>query len=325
MPPLNLAQIRVIDPILTTVAHGFTNPLPGVANFIAPRVPVLTRAGKVMVFGKESFAITNTKRAPATNIKRLMPNFGTENYSVEQDALGAEIPYEFLEEAAATAVLNGIPMNLQQMALNAAMSSLDLNWENEVLSLVTRAEQFEPILTSVPSTKINTPDFDLLKLILAAKEAVRSQSAVYPNSMVVGPKVFSAMQQITAVRETIKYQQRWAATVADLSTYFGLSRGIRVAEGVKLDEAGNLIDIMGNDILLFYAPEQPVGLMNKGVPSFAYTYALEGYPVVTPFRADPDRRVIVADAIREQSVQITGIGTTGKAAAGYLFKDVLTA
>ena len=319
---LNLSQVRVIDPVLTRVAHGFTNPVPGVAAFIAPRVPVATRAGKIITFGKEQFAIINTKRSPATNIRRMFPTYGMGNYSVEQDALGAEIPFEHLEEAAAGTT--GIALNLQQMTLNAALASLDLNWENEVVTLVNDPAKFESALTSSPATKFDATGSDALKVIMAAKEAVRAQSAVYPNSMVIGPRVYAAMQQQTAIQEAIKYQGRWAANLADLATYFGLSRGVRVSEKVKLDANGNLVDLMGDNVLLFYAPEGNEGLTSNGVPSFAYTYALQGYPIVTPFRSDLDRRVLVADCIYEQSALITGIGATGKAAAAYLLTDTLT-
>ena len=319
---LNLSQVRIIDPVLTRVSHGFTNPVQGVADFIAPRVPVPTRAGKIIKFGKEQFAITNTKRSPATNIRRMFPNYSLDNYSTEQDALGAEIPFEHLEEAAAGSA--GIAMNLQMLALNSALASLDLNWENEVLSLVNNPAKFETGLTSVPATKFDATGSDALSVILAAKEAVRAQSAVYPNSMVIGPRVYSALQRQSSIQETIKYQGRFAANLDDLAVYFGLSRGVRVSEKVKLDANGNLVDLMGDNVLLFYAPEGNAGITSNGVPSFAYTYALQGYPIVTPFRADLDRRVMVADAIREQSVIITGMGATGKAGAAYLLTDTLT-
>lgn len=320
---LNLSQARIIDPVLSRLAHGYSNPVPGVAPFIAPAVPVPVRAGKVITFGKEQFAIINTRRAPATNIKRLNTAYGLDKYVVEQDALGAEIAFETMEEMANAG--NGISLNLQQLALNQTLNSLDLNWENEVVTLVNQASRYESALTSSPATKFDASGSDALAVITAAKEAVRAQCAVYPNSMVIGPRVYSALQLQTQIRESIKYQGRWAATLEDLATYFGLSRGVRVSEKVKLDSAGNMVDLMGDNVLLFYAP--PIvggGLESNGVPSFAYTYSLLGYPIVTPWRADLDRRVMVADVIREQSVQITGIGATGKAGAGYLLTDTLS-
>lgn len=320
---LNLSQTRLVDPILTRIVHGFTNPVPGVADFIAPRVPVVARAGQVVRFGKEQFALVNTKRAPATNIKRLFPSYTTDKYSVEQDALGAEIPFEHIEES--QNATHGVSLNLQQLALSQAMTTLDLNWENEVLMLVNDPTKFEAGLTGSPTTKFDAAGSDARAFITAAKEAVRSQSAVYPNSMVIGPRVFNALQQQQNITESLKFQGKWAATLEDLAVYFGMSRGVRISEKVKMDANGNLVDIMGDNILLFYAPpETPSALLSTGTPSFAYTYSLMGYPIVTPFRQDLDRRVIVADCIREQSVLITGMGATGKAGAGYLVTDALS-
>lgn len=316
---LDINKTRVIDPVLTRIAHGFTNPIPGVAEFIAPMVDVNTRSGKIIKFGKEQFAVLNTKRAPGTNIKRNFLYYSSDSYSLEQDALGAEIPYEHLEEVNTV----GLPIDLQQMALNSTLASLDLNWEDEVLGMVNNSSKYESGLTSTPSTKFDASGSDALAVITAAKEAVRAQSAVYPNSMVIGPRVYQALQLQSNIRESIKYQGRWAATTDDLAVYFGLSRGVRVAEKVKLNASGAMVDLMGDNVLLFYAPPNN-GLVNYGTPSFAYTYRLRNYPIVTPFRQDPDRRVIVADVIREAKAIITGMGATNKAAAGYLLTDTLT-
>jgi len=40
-----------VDPILTTIAQGFTLPEQNIANFIAPVVNTPTRSGRILRFG----------------------------------------------------------------------------------------------------------------------------------------------------------------------------------------------------------------------------------------------------------------------------------
>ena len=66
---MNLQQTYAgVDPILTTLAQGFMLPATNIANFIAPVVDTPTRAGRILRFGKEQFAINDFRRAYGTNI-----------------------------------------------------------------------------------------------------------------------------------------------------------------------------------------------------------------------------------------------------------------
>lgn len=324
---LNLKQIRVIDPLLTNLAHGYINPVPGVADFIAPPVPVSMRSGQVLQFGKNDFAIRESKRAPGAEISRSNPEYKPVLFSLYQDALGIEVPYEHIEEAGAA----NLPQ-LQQMALNQVLNQLMLSWEAEVIGLATNAANFETSLTSTPSVKWDAASGDPFKDVIAAKEAVRSQSAIYPNSMVLSPKVFHALQQNAKVREQFQPTSSRVVGLEDLAAYFGLSRGIRIAEKVKLNTDGSFADLMADSALLFYAPptnsvsglSPSNSMLSMGMPSFMYSYVHRNYPVVTPFRNDDDRRVVKSEVLYEHQAVITGIGMTGKAGAGYLLTDLLT-
>ncbi len=324
---LNLKQTRIIDPLLTNLAHGYINPIPGVADFIAPPVPVNQRAGQVIQFGKEDFAIRNTRRAPGADILRSNPSYKPVLFSLYQDALGIEVPYEHIEEAGAA----NLPQ-LQQIALTQVLNQLMLGWEAEVIDIATNPASFETSLTSSPSIKWDAATGDPFKDVIAAKEAVRSQSAVYPNSMVLSPTVFHALQQNAKIREQFQPTSSRVIGLEDLAAYFGLSRGIRVAEKVKLNADGSFADLMGDTALLFYAPPSNAAsslspsnsMLSAGMPSFMYSYVHRNYPVVTPMRNDDDRRVVKAEVLYEHQAVVTGIGMTGKAGAAYLLTNLLT-
>lgn len=323
---MNYSEIKLFDPVFTNLAHGYTSQRPSVADFISPRVPVPTRSGQIIKFGKEEFAVTDTKRAPGTNIMREGTSYTADKFMLSQDALAAEIPYEFVEES------NQVGLrNLQRLYLNKVLNKLMLGWEVEVLDLVTNPDNFETSLTSTVGNKWNAAS-DPQNDIFSAKEAVRAQSAVYPNSMVMGPAVYNALMTNDAIREQFKYTTAGSINLSMLAGYFDLSRGIRVSEQVK-EVDGGFVDIMPADaVLLFYAPPTvATGSLrgsavdaDMGTPSFCYTYTHQDYPQVTPYRQDPDRRVLVADVIHEHQAVITGIGQTGKAGAGYLLTNVLS-
>ena len=60
----------MIDPILTQIAQGYKN-AEGVATFFAPAVSMNVRAGRTLVFGKESFASQSFLRSPGSNIQKV--------------------------------------------------------------------------------------------------------------------------------------------------------------------------------------------------------------------------------------------------------------
>jgi hypothetical protein len=88
-----------VDPILTTLAQGFMLPETSIANFIAPVVDTPTRAGKILRFGKEAFAIQDYRRAYGTNIPAVQSRFDTDAYALEQEVIAWELPEETIENA----------------------------------------------------------------------------------------------------------------------------------------------------------------------------------------------------------------------------------
>jgi hypothetical protein len=92
---MNLNQTYAgVDPILTTLAQGFMLPATNIANFIAPVVDTPTRAGRILRFGKEQFAIGDYRRAYGTNIPYVQSRYDSEPYALEQEVVAWELPEE---------------------------------------------------------------------------------------------------------------------------------------------------------------------------------------------------------------------------------------
>lgn len=118
------------------------------------------------------------------------------------------------------------------------------------------------------------PIIDILNL----KRAVANQIGIRPNSMVVGSAVFDQLLTNAAILDRIKYTTADSIDTDVLARYFGLTRGLRVAEGRYLADSGELLPVFPeNGILLFFSPNgpsdsiMPAGGANAATPAFAYT------------------------------------------------------
>jgi len=328
-----LSKYRISDPVLTNVAHGYYQ-ADSIAPFVAPVVPVMTRAGKIIKFTKESFAVQQTRRAPGENIKRVGVTYDNESYFLYQHAVGAEIPIELYEEA-----LNGeAKVNLREMAVSRAAAIIAQSWEQEVIDVITDATNYETslVISATGAEKFDNVGTDPERFIQAVKEAIRAQVGIYPTRAIIDPQTYNALKFAEIFRDRVKYTNTGSITLDMLAQWIGLPGGIKVAQRVYLNDEGLLQDFMPRGtMVLFYNPEDEIGsqgsqatfmpdeMADNARPSAFYTYQLQGYPVVEPERYDKDRKVFVSDVCAEQNVVPVGLGNTGKIGAAALLTDLL--
>jgi hypothetical protein len=212
------------------------------------------------------------------------------------------------------------------------MSRLMQSFEKTVADAVAVGGNYETGLYSATSPGVawgqsgSKPIADILTL----KRAVADQIAVRPNSMVLGVAAFDTLLTDPDIVDRIRYTSADSVDVDVLARYFGLSRGVRVAEGRYLDNTGKLVPIFPeNGVLLFYSPEgssdgvMPAASANLSTPAFAYTYQLSGSPSVRPEYYLKERRVVRAEITVERKLNIVGLGETGKIGSGAFVADIL--
>jgi hypothetical protein len=92
--------------------------------------------------------------------------------------------------------------------------------------------------------------------------------------------VFDLLLTNEKILDRIKYTSADSVDTDVIARYFGLERGLRVAEGRYLAQDGTLQPVFpANGILLFYSPNgpsdsiMPAGGANAATPAFSYTYA----------------------------------------------------
>jgi hypothetical protein len=329
-----------VEPILTTLAQGYMLPENNISNFIAPVVETPQRAGKVLRFGKEAFAVGDYRRAYGTNIPAVQSRFDSESYALEQEVIAWELPEETIQDAGE----GPAQVDLRMIETKNAMSRLSTSHEKKVAEAVTVTASYNPYEsglgfenwaafasahTGEGAAHWGADNADPIKDMLLLKRIVAEHIGIRPNSAVIGTALYDKLMTNKAILDRIRYTSRESIDVDMLAGYFNLPRGLKVAEGRYLDQDGRLLPIFPeNGLLLFYAPGpvsnavMPAPGASNANPAFAYTYQLAGMPQVRPEYYIRERRVVRAEITVERIVNLVGLGATGKVGSGAMISDI---
>lgn len=297
---MNTAGARVIDPILSTVAQGYQN-----AEFIGinlfPYVPVGQRGGKIITFGKEDFALYNTARAPGSNTKRIQYGYSGSPYALESHSLEGLVPFEFLQEAAA---VPGI--DLARGGIMKVQNVIALRLEYAQAQLATTPGNY-PVGNKVTLAGTSQwSDFsgvsDPVSDIEAAKEAVRAKIGKRPNTVAMGAAVWAKLRNHPKIIDRLKYTGRDSATAEMVASLFGVKR-LLIGDAIY-DNGGTFADVWGKSVVVGYT--ELGSLAELGVPSFGYTYRLNGYPLVEQPYEDRNAKSWIYPVTDEVSPVIAG-------------------
>ncbi|WP_321362604.1 major capsid protein [uncultured Celeribacter sp.] len=308
---VNQRTAAVVDPILSSHARGYRNS-EFISHLLFPRVPIPNRSMRVIRFGKESFRMLNTRRAPGANKLRIQYGYASDAISLVQDAVEAIVPIEHQEEAMS---VPGI--DLAAGAVNMVMDIIDLGHEIEAANLARDLTNYDD------NNKVTLSGADLwsddasdpAQDVKDAKEAIRRQIGRYPNVLTLGPSSFNSLTGHAKIKEQFKYTSKDSITAEMLAAYFDVEKVI-VGKAVFLDETMTdddpAQDVWGDDAILAYVPQ---GTATFQVPSYGYTYSLKGYPLVNQPYWENSNDSWIYPTKTERRVYLTG------AEGGFLFKN----
>jgi len=308
MLQLSVSQARVIDPILSTVAQGYSNS-ELIGSSLFPYVPVGTRGGKIITFNKEDFALYNTGRVPGANTRRVQYGYSGASFALESHSLEGVVPTELSQDA------NAVPgIDLGNNAVMRTQNIISLRLEAAQAALATAAGNYGASNKTTLSGTSQWSDLtagvsDPVKDIETAKEAVRRQIGRRPNTIVMGAAVMAMLKQHPKVLDRVKYTGRDVATPELMASLFGVKQ-VLVGDGVYTDAAGVMTDVWGKFVVVAYT--ELGGLAAMGAPTFGYTYRLSGYPMVETPYLDRNSKSWVYPVTDEVAPVIAG------AVAGYL-------
>lgn len=304
------SQARVVDPILSNVARGYTNS-ELIGNIVCPVVPVNQRGGRIIVFNKEHFRIVTAGRAPGAQIPQKNFEYSDEKYAISQDAVAAKVTREEMEEAAAVPGLN-----LQVMAVNQTLEQIRLTREYKQASVVRDASRYsaENKLTLTGSSKWSDGSSSPAQQIRTGREAVRTKIGRYPKLLTLSATAFAALQEHPAILERFKYTSKEVITEEMLAKLFQFEK-VLVGAATYLDASGNMQDVWGDDVIMSYSS---IGnLPTLGAPTAFCTYQLKGYPMVEQGYFDKGIQSWLYNVYDEAEPVASGVD------AAYILKDVV--
>lgn len=274
---MTLSQARVVDPVLSTVAQGYQNN-ELIFRTLFPVVPVEQRGGNIIEFGREDFQRYNTARAPGAATKRVEFGYSGKPYALVDHSLEGKLPFELMQEA------NAVPgIDLGKIVVMKTQAAIQIGNELRAAALATTAAHYAASNrvtlagTSQWSHASSTPSVD----IQTASDAVRAAVGKRPNTVVLGPRVWSALKQHPQMIERLKYTGRDSLTLDMLAALWDVRRVV-VGDAVFEDDTGAIRDVWGNSVVVAYTDTS--GLNDGGLPSYGYTYRLRNYPLVeTPY------------------------------------------
>lgn len=274
MPQQNLQQTRVVDPILSEHARGYRQAAL-IGERIFPIVHVSAYGGTIIEFGKESFRRYNTKRAPGANTKRINFGYQGDKYAITPSALEAPVPREKMRDA------EQVPgFNLAARAVNMVLRVQWLEHEAECAEIALDPDKYgaESKVALTGGNRWTHPDSDPFADIETAKEAVADQIGMEPNRAMFSRKTFRALKSHPKVIERFKHVSVASVSVDMLQTLFDIDD--LVIGGARYASGPNDVfsDVWGLDAWLGFVNDNPDP--NQEEPSYGYTYAIDGHPLV---------------------------------------------
>jgi len=316
--PKSVTSVAPINPLLTNVAVGYTNPA-FIAEQVMPVVNVGNEKFTYYIFKRDHWKRYNTKREVGAKFMRL--DYGVDTDTATCFEYGVEHPIDDRIRAEAQR-----PLDPDVQGTQLVTEALRLDYEKQVASTLTNSSNYNSNLTSTPSPQWNQSNATILSDIITAQEAVRQQIGQYPNVIVIPPQVaqvIAVSDELTGYVKNvigIKALQEGPTTGWMLPpTLFGMKVLIPACVEVtsNLMQTTTTADIWGDYVWLGYVNPRPM-LM---APSFGYTFRRRNFEIRT-WRDE----AIASDIIRGSWVQthkIITVDEDGKAIAGYLFEDVL--
>ena len=176
-----LSNLRVIDPVLTELAIGYTNEeLVGIQ--LLPAVPVVKEGGQIPRFSAESFLDYETKRAIRADSNVMTPDsrdylkFVLDEYDIAR-------PIDYREESEDM-------LNAEKVAQRITQDIIMMTHERLTATLAQDASQYASSnkISLTGSGTATSPwsdgtNSDPVANITAGKEAVRSRIGRYPNTI----------------------------------------------------------------------------------------------------------------------------------------------
>jgi len=273
-------DLRIVDPVLTTIAQGYSNNV-FVSSKLFPIVTVPKLKGKIPMFGKEAFLVRNTIRAVRADSNRIPPSdISLEEFETQERDV--EIAIDYIEEEEAFDFTR-----YEQRITKELMDILLLGKEKEAADYVQNPDNFDSdlklgITSSEAWNDYSLTDVDPIEIIRDAMASVRAKIARYPNTCIVGDSAYRALVSHPKLIERVKYSGVSKINTSILSELIDVPN-IYVGMAVHTIDGENFSDVWQDNMVLAFVDSNEKSNRSEFNPSYGYTFQREGKPEVDSY------------------------------------------
>lgn len=272
-----LRQLRVVDPVLTSIARGYRN-AQFIGHMLFPIAPVDKEGAIVPLFGKEAFRLWETERAIRAKSNVMTPDdIDTLDVVLREHDLAYPVDYREQQESM---------FDAEARAAKRVKDAIDLRCEWACAALAQNTNTYlaggKVALSGVSQWSNNGGD--PVAAIEAGKEVVRSRIGIRPNTIVMGASVYQSLKFHTKLQAALGSTERKLVTLEHLRVLFGIN-DIQIGEALAGDSATG--DVWGDNLILAYVAKPSTDrAADYEEPSFGYTLRKRGMPETDKYDAE---------------------------------------
>lgn len=276
MPEVIGRTVHADRPLTNIAVEAFNSQGDGlIGDMIAPAVRVRKSSDTYYVIDKGAFfrlEDTGAKRAPGTRARRKLWSVSSDQYSVINYALAAEIPVEYLEDADEA-------IQHREHTTRNIVNDLKLQQEKRIAKLVTSISNVGSGVTLTGGNKWS--DFvnsNPLAAVNTAQAFIRNNTGLLATDMALDYDTEKLLRQHPQIIDRFKYTSGGEVSRAQLAEFFGVQR-VHVASPVENTGAEGLADSMAGiwpNFCGIFHRGQAVGLMSQ-VPVMRFQWQTSAF------------------------------------------------
>lgn len=269
-----LDSLRVVDPILTNLAAGYT-PSNLVGRYLFPTVKVKSQKGRVPIFGKDAFVLRDSNRAIRSNSNRIPTmEFQTIEFSLQERDL--EVAMDYLEEMETYDLLQ-----YEQKLVTDLLNLLELEKEKAIADYVQNPDNYTSSnKIELDSNNNFTNSGSPKAIIFEAIDSLRKNISRMPNVMIMGSETFRAIANHSDFFFALNNIGKMTVDLQYLKEGFGI-KNIIIGQSVYSEDGREFKDIWKDNIIIAYVDESPT--KSQYNPSFGYIFQRDGMPEIDSY------------------------------------------
>lgn len=270
-----LDNLRVVDPVLTSIARGYANE-EFIGENLFPIVNVDKAAGKIPLFGKEHFKVWETERALRADSNEMDGAWlTTTSFATNEHDLVQKLDYLELEEAM---------LNLETRAVESVMEAIALKREKQYADLVQDLATY-PTDNKVTLTDnfFNEDAIDWIKEIGNYCDSLSDIIGKEPNTIVIPRRVWALLRFHPKLKTYLGVNVSGTdvfnvkASVEKLADLLEI-QNVLIGRSRYTSDNASFSNIWGNNIILAYITP-PSGIERSPYePCFGYTLRKKNNP-----------------------------------------------